>query len=90
MEYEIIGALGSLCGVGDLKAVAEASQWVNQYVLDGISTGVSIAFAMECYENGIIGKEDTDGIELTWGNADAHDRHDPQDRLPRRLWRHPG
>jgi len=71
MEYEIIGALGSLCGVGDLKAVAEASQWVNQYVLDGISTGVSIAFAMECYENGIIGKEDTDGIELTWGNADA-------------------
>jgi len=71
MEYEIIGALGSLCGVGDLKAVAEASQWVNQYVLDGISTGVSIAFAMECYESGIIGKEDTDGIELTWGNADA-------------------
>jgi len=71
MEYEIIGALGSLCGVGDLKAVAEASQWVNNYVLDGISTGVSIAFAMECYENGIIGKEDTDGIELTWGNADA-------------------
>lgn len=71
MEYEIIGALGSLCGVGDLKAVAEASQWVNNYVLDGISTGVAIAFAMECYENGIIGKEDTDGIELTWGNADA-------------------
>ena len=71
MEYEIIGALGSLCGVGDLKAVAEASQWVNQYVMDGISAGVSIAFAMECYENGIIGKEDTDGIELTWGNAAA-------------------
>ncbi len=71
MEYEVIGALGSLCGVGDLAAIAEASQWVNRYVLDGISTGVSIAFAMECYENGIIGKEDTDGIELTWGNADA-------------------
>jgi aldehyde:ferredoxin oxidoreductase len=51
--------------------VAEASQWVNRYVLDGISTGVSIAFAMECYENGILTKEDTDGIELTWGNADA-------------------
>ena len=48
MEYEIIGALGSLCGVGDLAAVAEASQWVNRYVLDGISTGVAIAFAMEC------------------------------------------
>jgi len=71
MEYEIIGALGSLCGVGDLAAVAEASQWVNRYVLDGISTGVSIAFAMECFENGILTLADTDGIELTWGNADA-------------------
>lgn len=71
MEYEIIGALGSLCGVGDLRAIAEASQWVNRYVLDGISTGVAIAFAMECYENGILTKEDTGGIELTFGNADA-------------------
>lgn len=71
MEYEIIGALGSLCGVGDMAAVAEGSQWVNRYVMDGISTGVSIAFAMECYEAGILTKADTDGIELTWGNADA-------------------
>jgi len=71
MEYEIIGALGSLCGVGDMAAVAEASQWVNRYVMDGISTGVSIAWAMECYEKGILTKEDTDGIDLTWGNADA-------------------
>ena len=39
MEYETIGALGSLIGVGDLAAIAEMSQWVNRYVLDGISTG---------------------------------------------------
>lgn len=71
MEYEIIAALGSLCGVGDLAAVAEGSQWVNNYVLDGISTGVAIAFAMECYEAGILTLEDTDGIELTWGSAEA-------------------
>jgi aldehyde:ferredoxin oxidoreductase len=71
MEYEIIGALGSCCGVGDLAAVAEGSQWVNQYVLDGISAGVAIAFAMEAYENGILTKDDTDGIDLTFGNADA-------------------
>ena len=71
MEYEIIGALGSLCGVGNMDDVAELSQWVNQYVLDGISTGVSIAFAMECYENGILTKDDTDGLDLTWGNAEA-------------------
>ena len=71
MEYEVIGALGSLCGVGDLAAVAEGSQLVNQYVLDGISTGVAIAFAMECYEQGILTTAETDGIDLTWGNADA-------------------
>jgi len=71
MEYEIIGALGSVCGVGDMGAVAEASQWVNRYVMDGISAGMSIAFAMECYENGLITKDDTDGVELTWGNGDA-------------------
>lgn len=71
MEYETIAANGSLCGVGDLEAIAEASQWVNRYVLDSISTGVAIAFAMECYENGIISRDDTGGIDLTWGNADA-------------------
>jgi aldehyde:ferredoxin oxidoreductase len=71
MEYETIAAVGSICGVGDMASVAEASQWLNRYVLDSISTGVSIAFAMECYENGIITSKDTDGVELTWGNGDA-------------------
>jgi len=71
MEYETIAANGSLCGVGDLKAIAEASQWLNRYVLDSISTGAVIAFAMECYEHGILTREDTDGIELVWGNGDA-------------------
>jgi aldehyde:ferredoxin oxidoreductase len=71
MEYEIIGALGSLIGVGDLAAIAEMSQWVNRYVIDGISTGVSIAFAMECYENGLLTRDDLDGLDLRWGNADA-------------------
>ena len=71
MEYEIIGALGSCCGVGDLAAVAEGSQWVNKYVLDGISTGVAIAWAMEAFENGILTLKDTDGIDLRFGNADA-------------------
>ncbi|MFN2202541.1 MAG: aldehyde ferredoxin oxidoreductase family protein, partial [Caldilineaceae bacterium] len=71
MEYEIIGALGSLCGIGDMDAIAELSQWVNRYVMDGISAGVSMAFAMECREKGILTKEDTDGIDLQWGNSDA-------------------
>lgn len=71
MEYEIIAANGSLCGVGDLEAIAEASDWINRYVMDGISVGAAIAFAMECYEHGILTKADTDGLDLSWGNAEA-------------------
>jgi len=70
-EYETLAAAGSLCGVDDLKKLALANQLFAQYVLDSISTGAAIAFAMECYEHGIITKEMTGGIELTWGNADA-------------------
>jgi aldehyde:ferredoxin oxidoreductase len=68
-EYETLAASGSLCGVGDLNALARINQLYAQYVLDSISTGAVIAFAMECYEHGIITKEDTGGIDLTWGNA---------------------
>jgi aldehyde:ferredoxin oxidoreductase len=70
-EYETIAATGSLCGVGELKTIALANKLLAQYVLDSISTGVVIAFAMECYENGILTKDDTDGIELTFGNEEA-------------------
>jgi aldehyde:ferredoxin oxidoreductase len=70
-EYETIGATGSLVGVGDLKAIAKVNQLLAQYVLDSISTGAVIAFAMECYEHGIITTKDTGGLELTWGNAAA-------------------
>jgi aldehyde:ferredoxin oxidoreductase len=70
-EYESLAASGSLCGVGDLKKLALINQLYAQYVLDSISAGAVIAFAMECYEHGIITQEMTDGIDLTWGNADA-------------------
>ncbi len=70
-EYETIGTLGGLCLVDDLVAICKANQLCNQYGLDTISAGGIIAFAMEAYEKGIITKEDTDGIELVWGNANA-------------------
>ena len=70
-EYETLGALGSNCGIDDLNAVSRASALCNAYAIDTISTGGAIAFAMECYENGLISKEDTDGIELTFGNTEA-------------------
>jgi aldehyde:ferredoxin oxidoreductase len=70
-EYETIGAFGSLCGNGNLEIVAKAHEMCNRYGLDTISTGVSIAFAMECYEKGLIDKSNTDGIELKFGNEEA-------------------
>jgi aldehyde:ferredoxin oxidoreductase len=70
-EYETVGAGGSLCGVGDLKPIAKFNQLCAQYVMDTISTGVTIAFAMECFENGLLTPADTNGIELRFGNAEA-------------------
>jgi aldehyde:ferredoxin oxidoreductase len=70
-EYETLAASGSLCGVGDLHALARINQLYAQYVLDSISTGAVIAFAMECYEHGILTREQTGGLDLTWGNAEA-------------------
>ena len=70
-EYEALAAFGSTCGVDDLKAVCKANELCNANSLDAISCGVSVAFAMECYEKGILTNEDTGGLELKWGNADA-------------------
>jgi aldehyde:ferredoxin oxidoreductase len=70
-EYENDAALGSLLLISDLKAISEENQLCNAYGLDTISTGVVIAWLMECYDRGIIRKEDIDGIEATWGNIDA-------------------
>ena len=70
-EYETVAALGSLCLNDNLESIAKANMICNMYGIDTISTGVTIAFAMECYENGILTAKDTEGIELTWGNANA-------------------
>jgi aldehyde:ferredoxin oxidoreductase len=70
-EYETIGAHGSLLGIGDLGHIAQANMLCAQYVVDTISSGAAIAFAMECFENHIIGPADTDGLELTFGNQTA-------------------
>jgi aldehyde:ferredoxin oxidoreductase len=70
-EYETLAASGSLLGVNDLNKLALINQLYAQYVLDSISTGAVIAFAMECYEHGIITRETAGGLDLTWGNVDA-------------------
>ena len=70
-EYETIASLGSLCGISDLKYIAKANELCNKYTMDTISSGMVIAFAMQCYEEGLLTKEDTEGIELTFGNKEA-------------------
>ena len=70
-EYETLGSFGTMTLVDNLDAVAYAGHLCNRYGLDTISTGATIAWAMECFEKGLLTKEDTDGIELVWGNAAA-------------------
>jgi len=70
-EYESMGALGLMCLNDNLEAVIKAINMCDRYGMDTIAVGTTIAFAMECYERGIINKQDTGGIELAWGNAPA-------------------
>ncbi len=70
-EYEALAALGSYCGVNDLHALSYANQLCNEYGVDVVSVGATISWAMECFERGILNLEETDGIELRFGNTDA-------------------
>ena len=70
-QYETLAAFGTLCLNDDLESIMYVNDLCNRYGLDTISVGCVIAFAIECYENKLITKEDTEGIELTWGNADS-------------------
>ncbi|MGD9229070.1 MAG: aldehyde ferredoxin oxidoreductase family protein, partial [Desulfobacterales bacterium] len=70
-EYETIGAFGTMCMCDDLEAIIKLNDMCNRSGLDTISAGTALAFAMECFENGIISASDTDGLRLTWGNAEA-------------------
>jgi aldehyde:ferredoxin oxidoreductase len=70
-EYETLATLGSYCGIDDLPAISYANQLCNMYGMDTISCGATIGFAMDCFEQGLITTEDTGGIELRFGNAEA-------------------
>ena len=71
MEYETLWAMGPYCGVNRLDAIIKAMELTNYYGMDAISTGVIVAFTMDCYENGILTKKDLDGIEANFGNPEA-------------------
>ncbi len=70
-EYETVAGIGANCGIWDAHAVLEANFYCDTYGIDTISFGTAMAFAMECYEEGILNKEITGGLELNFGNGDA-------------------
>jgi aldehyde:ferredoxin oxidoreductase len=70
-EYETLGTMGSYCGVDDLPAICKANELCNQYGMDTISCGATIAWAMECFEAGRITEADTGGLTLRFGDGQA-------------------
>jgi len=70
-EYETCASFGHLLLNDDLMSIFKANDLCNRAGIDTISAGATIAFAIECYENNLISKDDTDGLELTWGNSDS-------------------
>jgi len=71
VEYEPLWAFGPHCGVDRLDAVIKAMELCNYYGLDSLSTGNIVGFAMDCFEHGILTEKDTDGLDLSFGNAEA-------------------
>jgi aldehyde:ferredoxin oxidoreductase len=69
-EYETMAALGTNLNILDLKAIAKGNEICSRTCMDTISAGMTIAFACECFEEGIITKEDTGGLELRLGEPD--------------------
>jgi len=71
VEYETAAAWGAMTLTDDFPALIKINELCNRYGLDTIAAGCAAAFAIECYENGVITRADTDGLELTWGDHAA-------------------
>ena len=70
-EYETVGTLGAMCDISDLEAITMAHYLCNDYGLDTISCGSTIAFTMECFEKGILTKENPEGLEIPFGDPEV-------------------
>jgi aldehyde:ferredoxin oxidoreductase len=70
-EYETLAAFGTMCLNDNVESVIKANEICDHYGMDTMGTGGCVAFAIECYENGLITGKDTDGLVLKWGNAEA-------------------
>ncbi len=70
-EYETQASFGANCGNTNTESINKVNDICNRYGLDTISAGSAVAFAIECFENGLITRGDTGGIDLRWGNHRA-------------------
>jgi aldehyde:ferredoxin oxidoreductase len=70
-EYETVGMLGTNCCVADWSAIAKANEIASSYGMDTISLGGVIGFVMECFEKGIVTREDLDGVAADFGSSEA-------------------
>ncbi len=70
-EYETMASFGTMNLINDLDSLIYANHLCNEYGIDTISAGGAVSFAIECFENGILTTEDTDGLDLRWGNDEA-------------------
>jgi aldehyde:ferredoxin oxidoreductase len=70
-EYETTSTFGNYCAIDDLAALCKANEICNKYGMDTISCGATISWAYEAFNEGKLTLEDTDGLDLTWGNADS-------------------
>ncbi len=70
-EYETLGAFGTMCLNDNLESICRLNNLCNDFGLDTISTGAVVAFALECFDKGLISEADTGGLRLAWGNHQA-------------------
>jgi aldehyde:ferredoxin oxidoreductase len=70
-EYETIATFGAMCLNPSIESIGKANEICNRYGMDTITCGATIAFAIECFDKGLINAKDTDGLKLTWGNSEA-------------------
>ena len=70
-EYETTSTFGNYCAIDDLPAICKANQICNMYGMDTISCGATISWAFEAFNEGALTLKDTDGLDLTWGNAES-------------------
>lgn len=71
IEYETLGAFGSMCLNDDVEALIKMNHICNLSGLDTIATGAAVAFCMECFEKGLLKHDDLNGLELKWGNSEG-------------------